>query len=65
MARQIRPVENYTNVVLVMGLVNLLWVLIAIWAVWGLAAALLTALIVNHLITLLDRRLEARENNRF
>ena len=65
MARQIRPVENYTNVVLVMGLVNLLWVLIAIWAIWGLAAALLTALIVNHLITLLDRRLEARENNRF
>ncbi|WP_127115551.1 histidinol phosphate aminotransferase [Shimia sediminis] len=62
MARQIRPVENYTNMVLVMGLVNLLWVLIVIWAVWGLAAALLTALIVNHAITLLDRRFQAHDH---
>ena len=61
MARPIRPVENYTNVVLVMGLINLLWVLAVIWVFWGLAAVLLTALVMNHAITLLDRRFQERD----
>lgn len=65
MARPIKPVENYTNVVLVMGLVNLLWILALIWVVWGLAALLLTALVMNHAITLLDRRFQARNRDPF
>ncbi len=35
MARHIQRVENYTNAALIMGLVNLLWVLMAIWVNWG------------------------------
>ncbi len=61
MARDIQRVENYTNAALIMGLVNLFWVLTAIWVNWGLGALLLTALLLNHLITLLDRHLHSQD----
>ncbi len=61
MARDIQRVENYTNAALIMGLVNLFWVLTAIWVNWGLGALLLTALLLNYLITLLDRHLHAQD----
>lgn len=64
MARHIRRVENYTNAALIMGLVNLLWVLTAIWVNWGLMALILTTLLLNHLITLLDRHLHSRHGPR-
>lgn len=57
MARQVRRVENYTTAALVTGLLNLLWVLMVIWALWGFPAVLLVALILNYAITWLERRL--------
>ncbi|WP_299350719.1 histidinol phosphate aminotransferase [uncultured Shimia sp.] len=62
MARQVRRVENYTNAALVMGLVNLLWILTLIWAIWGLAAVLLISIALNHAITLLERRTQVHED---
>ncbi|ETX13049.1 histidinol phosphate aminotransferase [Roseivivax halodurans JCM 10272] len=41
---------DYTRAALAMGLVNLLWMLGLIWAVLGLPAVLLLALILNCLI---------------
>lgn len=41
---------NYTSACIVMFAVNIAWVLIAIWAIWGLIAAVVLGLSVNHLI---------------
>jgi len=41
---------NYTNACIVMFGVNITWVLVAIWAIWGLIVAMLLALCVHHLI---------------
>ena len=51
-----QAVENYTNTCLVMGFVNLLWIMIAIWAWKGFIAALLLSAAVHHAIKLLDLR---------
>lgn len=51
-----REAPNYTNAALIMGLVNLLWMLGVIWVLWGLPAVLLTGLTLNSLITRLSRR---------
>ncbi|AXI41654.1 hypothetical protein [Sulfitobacter sp. SK011] len=42
---------NYTAACIVMFGVNLMWVLMVIWAVWGFLVAALAGWIVNHLIT--------------
>ncbi|MDB9707264.1 hypothetical protein LY10_02136 [Planktotalea frisia] len=52
-----QAVENYTNTCLVMGFVNLLWIMIAIWAWKGFVAALLLSATVYHAIKWLDLRL--------
>lgn len=41
---------NYTTACIAMFGVNITWVLVVIWAIWGLVAALLLGLGVNHLI---------------
>ncbi|MEL6463525.1 MAG: hypothetical protein AAFQ58_01045 [Pseudomonadota bacterium] len=41
---------NYTSACIVMFGINITWILVAIWAIWGLIAALLLGLGVNHLI---------------
>ncbi|WP_299370766.1 hypothetical protein [uncultured Tateyamaria sp.] len=41
---------NYTSACIVMFGVNITWILVAIWAIWGLIAAVLLGLGVNHLI---------------
>lgn len=51
-------VENYTNTCLVMGLINLMWIMVVLWAWKGFLAALLLAAGVHRWITWLDRRLE-------
>lgn len=45
-----REVENYTGAVLVMGLVNLIWMLVAIWVWLGFWAVVLTGWGLNRLI---------------
>lgn len=41
---------NYTNACVVMFGVNITWVLMVIWAIWGLLAVALLGWIVNKLI---------------
>ncbi len=41
---------NYTTACIAMFGVNITWILVVIWAIWGLIAAMLLALGVNHLI---------------
>ncbi len=53
--RNIGRAPDYTNAALVMGFVNLLWVFMVIWAVFGFAWVILVALLLNHLIQRLDR----------
>ena len=45
-----KRVPNYTNACIVMFGVNITWILVAIWAIWGLIAAVLLAVGVNHLM---------------
>ncbi|MEQ8365883.1 hypothetical protein [Roseovarius indicus] len=47
---------NYTNAALVMGLVNLLWVLMVLWAVFGLPVVLAISYGLNRLITWMGQR---------
>ena len=47
---QVSRAPNYTSACIVMFGVNIAWLLVAIWAVWGLIAALLLGVGVNHLI---------------
>jgi len=47
---------NYTNAALVMGLVNLFWVLLVLWVMFGLPVVLLLGWGLNRLITRLQRR---------
>ncbi|MEM9969035.1 MAG: hypothetical protein AAF755_13175 [Pseudomonadota bacterium] len=44
------PAPNYTQACIVMFGVNLAWVLMVIWAVWGLLAAAFLGWLVNKLI---------------
>lgn len=37
--------------------VNLLWIFFALWLIYGMAAVLLFALVVNHMISRLEIRL--------
>ncbi|MDQ2092343.1 histidinol phosphate aminotransferase [Marimonas arenosa] len=53
--RDRKAAPNYTNAVLVMGFVNLMWSLLLIWATLGLPAALVAAVFVDYLIMRLDR----------
>lgn len=41
---------NYTTPALIMGFVNLLWIFIAIWAIWGWLVVALVAVILNWAI---------------
>ncbi|MGH1424949.1 MAG: hypothetical protein ACRBBU_09490 [Pseudooceanicola sp.] len=47
---------NYTTAALWMGLINLLWVLGVIWALFGLPAVILTAWVMDRLIQRLPHR---------
>ena len=54
--RQISPAPNYTNAALTMLGVNLMWMFLALWALFGLIPVLLIAFAINRLITLLEAR---------
>lgn len=42
---------NYTNACIVMFAINLSWVLIALWAAWGLLAVIAAGWLINRTIT--------------
>lgn len=54
-------VENYTNASLMMGFVNLLWILGVIWALFGIFAVMLIGWVCNLLISWLDSYRRARD----
>jgi hypothetical protein len=45
---------NFTQACIVMFGVNLTWILMVIWAIWGLLAVAITGWAVNKLITRID-----------
>ena len=48
---RLRPsAPNYTSACIVMFGINLMWVLMVIWVVWGFLAAAVTGWAINHLI---------------
>ena len=42
---------DYTNAALVMGLINLIWIFTALWAVFGLPLVILVGFVLNRLIS--------------
>lgn len=48
---------DYTNAALAMGLMNLIWVLMVIWAWFGFGAVILAGVGLNMLITRLEERM--------
>ena len=48
---------DYTDAALVMGLVNLVWVLLVLWAAFGFWSVLATGIGLNALITRLESRI--------
>ncbi|MEL6453008.1 MAG: hypothetical protein AAFQ19_17280 [Pseudomonadota bacterium] len=58
---QMGRAPNYTAACIVMFGVNITWVLVAIWAIWGLIAAMLLGLGVNHLMDRIHAWAEARQ----
>ncbi|MEM9247644.1 MAG: hypothetical protein AAGB05_02995 [Pseudomonadota bacterium] len=51
-----RSAPNYTNAALAMGLVNLLWMFIALWAWQGFGAVIVVGIVLNMLIDRLEER---------
>ncbi len=52
---QLPEAPNYTNAALAMGLVNLLWIFIALWMAFGLPVVIAVGYGLNLLITRLGR----------
>ena len=46
---------NYTNAALVMGLVNLLWIFMVLWAAFGFPVVLLVGFVLDKVISRLGR----------
>ena len=51
-----KEAPNYTNAALIMGLVNLLWIFMALWAAFGLPLVLAIGYGINLLITRIGQR---------
>ena len=49
--RDLPEAPNFTQACIVMFGVNLMWILMVIWALWGLLAVAVTGWVVNRLIT--------------
>lgn len=60
MSSPVQPAPNYTNAALVMGFVNLLWVFVLIFILWGLPPVMVLAVILNAGIDRLARRKDQR-----
>ena len=56
-----KRVEDYTTASLILVFVNLIWILGVIWANFGILVVILTAWVLNHMITRLERHRASRE----
>lgn len=52
---QIKEAPNYTNAALFMGLVNLLWIFMVLWIMFGLPVVIAVGYGLNLLITRVGR----------
>ena len=57
-----KPVEDYMTANMVLIFVNMMWIFVTIWSVWGIAPVLILAAVINHLITRLNASRRRREN---
>jgi uncharacterized membrane protein YecN with MAPEG domain len=55
-----KPVEDFMTANLILMFVNMLWIFVAVWTVWGIGPVLILGAILNHLI----HRLEAARRRR-
>lgn len=53
---QLDAAPNFTNATLIMGLVNLLWIFMALWAVFGLPTIMLLGYALDQAISWMARR---------
>lgn len=51
---------NYTNACIVMFGVNITWILLAVWALWGLVVVMVLGAAINHVMTRLEERARVR-----
>ena len=51
---------DYTKACIVMFGVNIAWIFMVVWAIWGLIVVVLLGGIINHLMTRLEMRARAR-----
>ncbi|MBO9474899.1 hypothetical protein J7413_15225 [Shimia sp. R10_1] len=56
MSGPVQSAPNYTNAALVMGFVNLMWVFVLLFILWGMPAVMVLAVILNAGIDRLARR---------
>ena len=56
-----QPAPDYFPANLVMIFVNMLWIFVALWAVFGLEVVILLAVAINHGITVIDHRRKSRQ----
>ena len=56
-----QPVEDYMTANMFLLAINLTWVFIAVWSVWGLAPILIISALLNHMITRLDHHRRQRD----
>lgn len=47
---------SFKNAAIVMFGVNITWIFMAIWAIWGLVAVAATGWAINHIINFVDKR---------
>lgn len=47
---------NFTNAAVVMFGVNITWIFVILWAVWGLIAVAATGWAINHAINFIEKR---------
>ena len=60
MSRPVQPVEDFTTTCMVMGFVNLLWVFVLVFLLWGFPAVIVLAVIMNAGIDRLRSHLNSR-----
>ncbi|WP_299424140.1 hypothetical protein [uncultured Shimia sp.] len=60
MSRPVQPVEDFTTACMIMGFVNLLWVFVLVFLLWGFPAVIVLAVIMNAGIDRLRSHLDSQ-----
>ncbi len=60
MSRPVHSVQDYTTTCLTMGFLNLLWIFVLVFLLWGFPAVMMLAVTLNAGITRLRSHLDSR-----